>query len=639
MLSFPKTRLVAKIGLTMAIPLVVNLLLYGEMQRQLLALERLTDELSVRRNIAQHTNDIVIANYFAIQSLMQFKMFNKASDRQSYQDYVAKYRSELEKLAVLLNSRAADREVGSHLQAVGKEYLLALDGSQFSPDENNQVGSFFDNLERNKKLKDATVVFLTTLKDVGRKAQKDVEQASIEEAESRLGFRQFCQFVIFANSLVALAIAVFVSAMIVRRINVVRVNSERLARGLPLLSPLSSSDEIGALDKTFRQMAAALNLAREKEKEMLSTIEESRDELALVINKIPAALFVTDRLGNVESLNTVAEQLFGIDLGYFENAKIDKIFHMKASEKVGLFTRLVAEAQANRGEPQPLFAAGPDGEVVPVNVSVIEYHVAGTAKYLTTLVDETQRLILEQAKGDFFNMVSHDMRTPLTSLSGVLQMTLAGTYGPLPGLAVAKLEIARSSSALLLGMINRLLEIGRIESANLELKIELFDFAALVRQAGDLISPQLEPKSLRLELTAEPCVVAADSHYILEVILNLLTNAIKFSPKSGLISMSCRVLKEAVPMVLFELVDQGPGVPGDKKEQIFERFWQADNSRDRSSGFGLGLSICRRIILQHGGEIGVKDSVKGSFKDSPRENGSASAAGATFWFALKAVVD
>lgn len=639
MLSFPKTRLVAKIGLTMAIPLVVNLLLYGEMQRQLLALERLTDELSVRRNIAQHTNDIVIANYFAIQSLMQFKMFNKASDRQSYQDYVAKYRSELEKLAVLLNSRAADREVGSHLQAVGKEYLLALDGSQFSPDENNQVGSFFDNLERNKKLKDATVVFLTTLKDVGRKAQKDVEQASIEEAESRLGFRQFCQFVIFANSLVALAIAVFVSAMIVRRINVVRVNSERLARGLPLLSPLNSSDEIGVLDKTFRQMAAALNLAREKEKEMLSTIEESRDELALVINKIPAALFVTDRLGNVESLNTVAEQLFGIDLGYFENARIDKIFRVKAIEKDGFFPRLVAAAQASRGEPQPLSAAGPDGEVVPVNVSVIEYHVAGTAKYLTTLVDETQRLILEQAKGDFFNMVSHDMRTPLTSLSGVLQMTLAGTYGPLPELAVAKLEIARSSSALLLGMINRLLEIGRIESANLELKIEPFDFAALVRHAGDLISPQLEPKSLRLELTAEPCVVAADSHYILEVILNLLTNAIKFSPKSGLISMSCRVLKEAVPMVLFELVDQGPGVPGDKKEQIFERFWQADNSRDRSSGFGLGLSICRRIILQHGGEIGVKDSFKDSFKDSPRENDSASAAGATFWFALKAVVD
>ncbi|MDP3510763.1 MAG: HAMP domain-containing sensor histidine kinase [Candidatus Melainabacteria bacterium] len=624
MLSFLKTRLVAKIALTMAIPLVVNLLLYGEMQRQLLALERLTDELTVRRNIAQHTNDIVIANYFAIQSLMQFKMFNKPSDKQSYQDYLAKYRHELDALAVLLNGREDDREVGRNLQKVGRQYLSALDGSQFSPDENNQVGSFFDNLERNRKLKDATVVFLTTLKEVGRKAQKDVEQASLEEAESRLGFRQFCQFVIFANSLVALAIAAFVSAMIVRRINVVRVNSERLARGLSLLSPVSSSDEIGALDKTFRQMAAALNLAREKEKVMLSTIEESRDELAMVINKIPAALFVTDRLGNVESLNAVAEHLFGIDLGYFENAKIDKIFHMKAIEKEGLFARLVAGAQANRGEPQPLFAVGSDGEVVPVNVSVVEYHVAGTVKYLTTVVDETQRLILEQAKGDFFNMVSHDMRTPLTSLSGVLQMTVAGTYGPLPELAVKKLEIARSSSALLLGMINRLLEIGRIESANLELKIEPLDFAALVRQAGDLISPQLEPKSLRLELRAEPCVIAADSHYILEVILNLLTNAIKFSPENALLSMSCRVVREAVPMVLFELVDQGPGVPGDKKEQIFERFWQADNSRDRSSGFGLGLSICRRIILQHGGEIGVRD---------------ASAAGATFWFALKAVVD
>jgi PAS domain S-box-containing protein len=619
MLSFLKTRLAAKIALTMAIPVVVNLLLYGEMQRQLVLLERLTDELAVRRNIVQRTNDIVIANYFAIQSLMQLKMFKKPSDRQAYQEYLSKYRHELDTLAVLLNGRADDREVGLNLQRVGRQYLSALDGSQFSPNEHNQVGSFFDDLERNRKLKDATVVFLTTLKDVGRKAQKDVELASMQESESRLGFRQFCQFVIFANSLLALAMAILVAALIVRRINVVRANAERLSRGLPLLSPLNSADEIGALDKTFRQMAAALDSAREREKEMLSTIEESRDELTMVINKIPAALFVTDQLGNVESLNTVAEQLFGIDINYFENAKIEKIFRLKAAERDGLFARLMRGSK-----PVALFAAGPDGEVVPVNVSVIEYHVAGTAKYLTTLVDETQRLVLEQAKGDFFNMVSHDMRTPLTSLSGVLQMTLAGTYGPLPDVAQSKLEIARSSSDLLLSMINRLLEIERIESSNLELKIEPLDFAALVKQAGDLISPQLEPKALRLDLVAEPCFVAADSHYLLEVILNLLTNAIKYSPEKGLLSMSCRVTKDAVPLVLFELSDQGPGVPADKKEQIFERFLQSDSSRDRSSGFGLGLSICRRIILQHGGEIGVKD---------------ASARGAIFWFSLKAATN
>jgi PAS domain-containing protein len=156
--------------------------------------------------------------------------------------------------------------------------------------------------------------------------------------------------------LVALAIAAFVSAMIVRRINVVRVNSERLARGLPLLSPVNSPMRLVPSTKHLDRWQLLSILAREKEKEMLSTIEESRDELTMVINKIPAALFVTDQLGNVESLNTVAEQLFGIDLGYFENAKIDKIFRHEGSEKEGLFARLVG-AQANRGEPQPLFAA------------------------------------------------------------------------------------------------------------------------------------------------------------------------------------------------------------------------------------------------------------------------------------------
>jgi PAS domain S-box-containing protein len=613
MFSFFKNRLAAKIALTMAIPLLVNLFLYGEMQRQLVLLEKLTDDLSVRRQIVERVNNIVIANYFALQSLMQYKMFGRVNDRESYQHYVNEYRSQLQNLADTLAKRPGEEANGAKLHAVGKEYVAALAGSQFSPDEQNQVASFFDNLERNQRLKKASVEFLQVLKSVGRKAQADVDKASSEEGKSRAAFRDFCQFTILANSLVALLIALLVARIIVKRINVVRSNSQRLARGIPLIAGDSSGDEIGELDRTFREMASALESAREKELEMLAEIEESHDELTMVINKIPAALFITDGSGRVVSLNTVAHELFAIDISYFDGAALDKLFRVKAAQKEGFFKRLIDDTVS---KPVSLFAVGSDGEAIPVNVSVTEYASAGKTKYLTTIVDETQRIILEQAKSDFFSMVSHDMRTPLTSISGVLQLAIAGGYGPVPDTISKKLELARSSSNLLLRMISRLLEIERMESSDLELKLEPVDMSSLARQAGELISPQLEEKKLRLEFNAENCLVKADMHYLVEVMLNLLTNSIKYSPQNGNLIMSCRPTDG---LAVFELLDQGPGVPADKKESIFERFAQADNRRDRSIGFGLGLSICRKIIAQHGGRIGVKDGPQG---------------GSIFWFSL-----
>jgi PAS domain S-box-containing protein len=346
---------------------------------------------------------------------------------------------------------------------------------------------------------------------------------------------------------------------------------------------------------------------------MLAEIEESHDELTMVINKIPAALFITDGSGRVVSLNTVAHELFAIDISYFDGAALDKLFRVKAAQKEGFFKRLIDDTVS---KPVSLFAVGSDGEAIPVNVSVTEYASAGKTKYLTTIVDETQRIILEQAKSDFFSMVSHDMRTPLTSISGVLQLAIAGGYGPVPDTISKKLELARSSSNLLLRMISRLLEIERMESSDLELKLEPVDMSSLARQAGELISPQLEEKKLRLEFNAENCLVKADMHYLVEVMLNLLTNSIKYSPQNGNLIMSCRPTDG---LAVFELLDQGPGVPADKKESIFERFAQADNRRDRSIGFGLGLSICRKIIAQHGGRIGVKDGPQG---------------GSIFWFSL-----
>lgn len=602
----------------MAIPLLVNFILYGEMQRQLVSLERMTAELSIRRQIADRANQIIISNFFALQSLMQYKFFNRDSDKDKFTGHLGQFTAEIQNLANTLKGRPGEEELGRKLQDQSHEYLESLTFSQFNPDEHNQVGSFFDNLERNQRLKKASVRFMLTLKEVGRKCQEDVDKANSAELQSRADFRQFCQFTIWANSLVALCVAFLVGRVMVRRINVVRSNSERLASGQPLLEAAVSGDEIGKLDKTFREMASALESAREKEKSMLATIAESRDELEIVINKIPAALFITDVNGKVESLNMVANNLFAIEREYFDNSDLAKLFKLKSAAKVDFFKRLIDDASL---KPVQMLALTSEGESVPVNVSVTPFLNVGVSKYLVTLVDETERLILEQAKSDFFSMVSHDMRTPLTSISGVLQLAIAGAYGDLPDQTIERLELARTSSTLLLEMINRLLQIEKMETANLDLTLETFNLSDLVKQAETLVAPQFAAKSLTCSMSSERALVSADKNYLLEVILNLITNSIKYSPKNGNLVLKCYQIEDNV---MFELIDQGPGIPDDKKARIFDRFAQADADSDKGTSFGLGLSICRKVVAQHGGSIGVKD---------------APAGGAIFWFKLPMVVE
>ncbi|MBS1952585.1 MAG: hypothetical protein JST89_00220 [Cyanobacteria bacterium SZAS-4] len=618
MLALVKNRLAVKIALTMAIPLLVNFALYGEMQRQLVALERMTAELSVRRQIADRANQIIISNFFALQSLMQYKFFNRDSDKDKFTGHLGQFTSEIQNLANTLKGRPGEEELGTRLQNESREYLASLSLSQFNPDEHNQVGSFFDNLERNQRLKKASVKFMLTLKEVGKKCQEDVDKANSAELQSRAEFRQFCQFTIWANSLVAVCIAFLVGRVMVKRINIVRSNSERLASGQPLLEAAVSGDEIGELDKTFREMASALESAREKEKSMLATIAESRDELEIVINKIPAALFITDGGGKVESLNMVAKTLFSIDQDYFDGSNLAKLFKLKSAEKVDFFKRLSDDAHL---KPVQMLALTSIDESVPVNVSVTPFLNAGVTKYLVTLVDETERLILEQAKSDFFNMISHDMRTPLTSISGVLQLAIAGAYGDLPDQTVEKLELARTGSTLLLDMINRLLQIEKMETANLDLTLETFDLSDLVNQADTLVAPQFIAKSITCSISSEKTMVNADKNLLLEVILNLMTNSIKYSPRNGELVLKCH---QADSNAMFELIDQGPGIPDDKKARIFDRFAQADAHSDKSTSFGLGLSICRKVIAQHGGSIGVTDAPQG---------------GAIFWFKLPVVAD
>ncbi len=213
-------------------------------------------------------------------------------------------------------------------------------------------------------------------------------------------------------------------------------------------------------------------------------------------------------------------------------------------------------------------------------------------------------------------MVSHDMRTPLGTISGVLQLAIKGAHGELNKETIDRLNVALHNSSVLLELVNRLLQIEQIATTEIELNPETVDISQIASDVVSLIAPQLEPKNLKLINESHSQSVFADRSYIQEVVMNLVANAIKYSPEGGEIRLSNKTDGD---QTIVEVADQGPGVPASKKKAIFERFKQADKKRDSKIGFGLGLAICKAIVSQHGGSIGVRDADGG---------------GSIFWFSL-----
>lgn len=602
-----KLTLMHKLGLIVSIPLVVNFILYIDMQKRIHSLELLIKQLSERRDMMVRANNIITNQYFAIQSLMQYKMFGFKKERENCLRFIRAMDENVTPLSEMLINSLDNPRLSKRLLEFHKEWQVALKESQFSMDEQNQIASFFDDLERNQRLKRIMIGYLNTLHEVSTEARTAVEKSTAEEENSKVQLQRLYDLGLIVNSISVLGLALIIGYFMVRRVQILGENFERFANDKPLLPPLSAHDELTELDKRFRQMASSIDRFKKLQNEMLQTIASSRDELQTVIDTLPSALFITDEAGKVESVNKFAEQLLDINLEYFNEATLVKAFKIKKEMQPDFMAMLLRDAREN---PIELEAMTADREIVPVKVSITPFRLGENTKYLTAVADETEAFKLRQAKSDFFSMISHDMRTPLTTINGVLQLAMSDAYGEMSELAKSKFKLSLSSSSFLLDLINRLLRIEKLASSNIELHLETADVTDIVKEMEKIVAPQLESRDIKIAVEANTCITKVDRSYFLEVVMNLVTNAMKYSPEGSEIKVRTAIENDGKE-VLVEVIDQGPGVPASKRELIFERYQQADKERDRKIGFGLGLAICKSIVLQHGGTIGVSEAEGG----------------------------
>jgi PAS domain S-box-containing protein len=231
---------------------------------------------------------------------------------------------------------------------------------------------------------------------------------------------------------------------------------------------------------------------------------------------------------------------------------------------------------------------------------------------VVAFTDTTERRALDRMKDEFISTVSHELRTPLTSLRAALGLITGGSLNTRPEKLRQMLDIATGNTDRLVRLVNDILELERIGSGKAELRSTMCSADDLFRRAAALQQTEATKAHLRITFNSQGVNVWADPDRVLQMLANLISNAIKFSPPSTEIHLRARRVDANEAEI--QVRDQGRGIPDDKLESIFERFHQVDASDSRTmGGTGLGLAICRSIVTQHGGRIWATSTVgKGS---------------------------
>lgn len=227
--------------------------------------------------------------------------------------------------------------------------------------------------------------------------------------------------------------------------------------------------------------------------------------------------------------------------------------------------------------------------------------------YVAQFHDITERRAIDQIKNEFISIVSHELRTPLTAIRGSLGLLATGIYDSKPEKARRMLEIALTDSERLVRLVNDILDLERLDSGQVALEKTVCDAAQLMQQAVETLQPIANQAAITLRVIPVSAQVWAAPDAIIQTLTNLLSNAIKFSPANSTITLKAQPQLDGV---LFQVQDQGRGIPADKLQAIFGRFQQVDVSDSRQKGgTGLGLAICQSIIQQHNGRIWAESTL------------------------------
>lgn len=370
--------------------------------------------------------------------------------------------------------------------------------------------------------------------------------------------------------------------------------------------------EDGQLDRAIDELAIAYQTTTDR-------LENSEIRIRTLVDAIPLGLLIVSSAGRIEAANPASLLLFRCTYEHLIGKQLRDLFELDG-RPLDLASYSVSELSKQATEVIALTASQ---EQFPASVTLRPFASSAETKMMVVVEDTTARHEIERLRQEFISMVSHDLRTPLTSIQSLLSLIAEGKYDGDLDLMKERVRGIESDASRLIGMINSLLEIHKMESGRLDLFIEVIPCAQIIKRSLQSISPLAERQKIKLVVDAiDPEIhVQADSDYSVQVLVNLLSNAIKFSPDGESIQLTNEVRESDVKLIVR---DHGPGISLEFQKRLFNRFEQARLSDSRiKGGTGLGLAIAKGIVEQQGGTIAVES-----------EEGQ----GSTFWFTLPRVI-
>lgn len=598
----PTLKLAHKGILMVALPVLIQACVYVEMKRQFNQSQEHARELDLRRDVVSRVTDAFMYSMLGFDAMVQLKMRGVPGKRADYRRYISDLKNKTTELADEVQNQLGRRERAATIRSVSKEYIAAFQSLQMTHDDKSSISTVFEDLESNVRFRNAAVAFTNEMMHLSQEMKVLVDEATAQELSYRRNVQKLSDLTFVLSGIVAIILASLFWQGTIKRLNVLKENTLRFTAQEKLIEPLGRGDELGDLDHVFHEMADSLNSARQKESEMSELLSRSKERLELLINNMPIALLVTDEGGLLRAVNPAALELFHYQESDIIEKPVEKLFWQPKNEQP-FFQFLTG---SNRGTALKLEGKNSDQEAIPVEVWITQFDSAEGRRILITVSDVTERFKLEKLKNDFYTMVSHDLRTPLSGIYGILQLATTGGYGDLPGKLSDKLLLARTNSERLLQMVGRLLLLEKLEEGELDLQVKSHSLSALVDSARKLVEGEFERKSITLEPGALDFNVACDFEYIVQVLANLFANAAKHSPEAGKISIEAECAGDPegnCKMIRVSVRDQGKGVSINERARIFERFQKGKESELAKDGFGLGLAICRLLIEKHGGKI------------------------------------
>lgn len=406
--------------------------------------------------------------------------------------------------------------------------------------------------------------------------------------------------------LISLALSYFLSNVTSRTLRTIASSAAAFGRGdFSRRLPVVGRDELGDLGRVMNDMASRLDAQMEG-------LAEEKNRLDAILRGMGEGLLVADREGMITLVNPAFQDFFAVAKDPTGLPLIDISRHPALHET---FRAVLATGSEQVTE----FSMAGEPEKILLTHWVPLREDGAMAGVVAVFHDISELKRLERIRKDFVANVSHELRTPVTVIKGYTETLLAGAMAQDPDAALRFVTIIQNHADRLATLIGDLLTLSELESSDYALQLSPVSLEEVIRHCCSLLESRAVGKQIAMDCgVSNGLTVLADRGRLEQVLVNLLDNAVKYTPAGGRVSVNAVVTDGVVQIAV---ADTGQGIPPQSLPRIFERFYRVDGARSREEGgTGLGLAIVKHIVQLHGGTISV-ESIPGQKT--------------TFWFTLK----